>query len=232
MKILNVFGLICCMIIVMQPIRCSLPSDVDPVVWKMRIELPIDNNRYTTRDLFPSNLQKGMRLDFGKNDTTGDTVTLVKTDSLFYTIERTLLSSDTSKIEKQIGTRTLKNTPHMDLLLSFFNDEMAPLQDIPLPKSFVIAKSQAMAVNGIKQVTFDKSSPDLSVTIQNTSRSVAFNNVHITLLDNRDTIGWFDTSIISAASSFVFQMPVRNKKIHDSIIIALKAELPAGSVLS
>ncbi len=75
---------------------CSLPSDSETAQWEMFVEVPVVEKKFMAKDLLPEELSEGLRLNYG--DSTGmiDTITIVKEDTLTYTMQRELISTDTS----------------------------------------------------------------------------------------------------------------------------------------
>ena len=92
-------------------IRCSLPADIEPVEWKMHIEIPIIDQHLTINDVISDSSLAGLTIDFGDTAAAGDTISVCKNDSLQYVIEKQLGTIDTSVTDELFGAQALKNTP-------------------------------------------------------------------------------------------------------------------------
>jgi hypothetical protein len=85
----------CLLLLVLQICFCSLPSDIEPVNWKMHFEVPITNKRYGVRHIIKDEYTGEMDVKMGKADTIGDTVFIYKKDFAFYEISKELITTDT-----------------------------------------------------------------------------------------------------------------------------------------
>ncbi|HEX3020365.1 MAG TPA: hypothetical protein VHP36_08675 [Chitinispirillaceae bacterium] len=230
MNKLKQFFCSCLLLLILQICFCSLPSDIEPVEWKMRFELPVADKRYTTRDLLKEDLSDEMKIQMGKLDTIGDTVFLFKEDSETYEIDRPLISTDTSFLEEKVGIRTLKNTPQVEVLFEFPGVGGASgLVSVPVPVTFSQAHDNNL--NGIQSVTIDETSPALNVTVANTSVGANVENVTVSLLDRGTLIESVSIAVLAAQASTVVPFQMQGKSIHDPITVNVTATIPAGSVL-
>ncbi|MBN1760107.1 MAG: hypothetical protein JW863_17405 [Chitinispirillaceae bacterium] len=210
---------------------CSLPSEIEPVRWKMNIQLPVTDQRFYTKDLFPEEAIPGMELRLDRDTAAADTVTIVRTDSLSYSIEKQLMTTDTSTDEKVLGAQSLKNTPFVDVFFVFSEQIAIPGNETPLPAAVPVSNAKDEALPGIASITIDPTSPDLMITIENRSPQTYLEDITVDLLDGTDTIGSVSADRIDAASERVVPLSLSDKTIHDPITVAITVTIPEGAIL-
>ncbi|MFW6221852.1 MAG: hypothetical protein ACOC4C_05235, partial [Fibrobacterota bacterium] len=212
-------------------ICCSLPSDIEPAKWSVNMELPITDKRHGVRDLISESVGGDMELYFGNDDSVSDTLSFIKRDSLSYSIERPLVSSDTSVVQETLGALRLANTPAVDVVFTLMVDHTEEFDGQSLPRSIPVDHSKDESLGSLHSVTFDEACPDLSVTITNTSQQADIRGIRISLLDGGDTIGRVDKRSIDARSSAEVSVPVAGETMRDPVTIAVRCTIPEGSII-
>jgi hypothetical protein len=210
---------------------CSLPSDSETAQWEMFVEVPVVEKKFMAKDLLPEELSEGLRLNYG--DSTGmiDTITIVKEDTLTYTMQRELISTDTSILEEKMGAVTLKNTPPVDLKFNLVTaDHSDP--SVILPSLLSIDQSQDKVLDGIISVSIDETSPLLQITLTNTAAQADIHNVKVTLSSGGTAIGAVTTPLVSANSSQVAEVGIAGKTVFTTITVSIEATVPAGAAIN
>ncbi|MDO5575539.1 MAG: hypothetical protein Q4F84_00550 [Fibrobacter sp.] len=189
------------------------------------MELPVAEERFTTYDLIDKGDVPGFELNFGDS-----ALTLKKTDSLYYTIEKGLIAEDSSVNEEVFGPMILKNTPVIDMFFSVLvSDE---LEGAPLLSDFQFNSSSTKSLDGIRSATFDEESVPLEIAVKNTAKSATLNDVTISVFNYNIPLGQVKLSSINAGELKTGMIDVRNKSVRDSIHVSVDAIIPGGAVLN
>jgi hypothetical protein len=232
MKVTAFLLAICVILFTLLLSRCSLPEDIEPVRWNMHLEVPIIDEHLTIDDVVPGGSLAGLTVDFGDTAVSRDTVSITRSDSLQYTIEKQLGSTDTSEILKTFGPLSLKNTPPVDVVLGLGTDLPldAPLE-VALPAAVTLSKSQEKILDGIQQIRVDESSPMLSVVVTNLSEGAALKDVYIFLSSGADTVGIVYVPLLHALASGIVPISIAGRYIYSQMTIAATVTVTAGSVV-
>ncbi|MBN1602971.1 MAG: hypothetical protein JW915_15285 [Chitinispirillaceae bacterium] len=210
---------------------CSLPSDSETAKWEMYVEVPVVEKKFMAKDLLPEELSEGLKLNYGDSTGLNDTITLVKEDTLTYTMQRELISTDTSILEEKMGAVTLKNTPPIDLKFNLITaDNSNP--SVLLPASLSVNQSQEKILDGIVSVTIDETSPPLQITITNTAALADIHNVTVTLSSGGTIVAAVTTPLISANTAQVAEVGMADKTVFTTITVSVEATIPIGSTVN
>lgn len=211
---------------------CSLPSDTEPAKWQVYMEIPVTEERFNARDLLPDDMVPGFELSFGNSDSS-DTITLIKTDSLFYMIEQEMVTADSSILEEKLGAITLENTPVINVMFALMEgNDNGTLSGVPLPFEVPIDQSTNEPVDGVQSVLFDESSLPLEITVTNRSDDVDLHDIHISILDYENLLGQISIPLLESGLSEIKSFSVSDKTVRDSITISVQATIPEGSVVN
>jgi len=213
-----------------QLLHCSLPSEIDPVKWKILLEIPIANDQYYLKDQLPGDFEGGFKINFGKKQN-GDTIFISKSDSIEVNIEQQLISLDTTSIEQILGEQEIQNSPSIDLLFDFTQFDIPLPPNIEIPESVSFIQSQDADLGGIKSVSIDESSPPISFEITNKS-GIALTDLFFSLLNFNDTLGTFRIPLLSGNSSIQTLLALGGKKISNPLTVSISSTIPAGSTIS
>lgn len=189
------------------------------------MELPVANERFIAYDLINNGDVPGFELNFGDS-----ALTLKKTDSMYYSIEKEMIAEDSSVNEEIFGPVTLNNTPVINMFISVLTSD--ELNGIPLPVDTKLNKSSTEPLDGIRSATFDENSIPLEITVKNTAASADLHNVTISVFDYDNPLGEIKLSSIKASEFKTGTINVRNKSVKDSIRVSVEATIPSGAVLN
>jgi len=220
----------CLLLLVLQIYFCSLPSDIEPVNWKMHFEIPVADKRYEMREIFIEKYIGDMDIRMGKADTVGDTIFLYEKGSVFYEINKELINTDTSVMEEMVGARTLKNTPMVDMFFEYpgVNNLSGPVM---VPEAYSFEKEDHEDLDGIWSVTIDESSPVLNANVKNTSLGADIENLTVTLLNRGVVIESSFLATLSAGASTVVPFMLQGKSIESPLTVKIEATIPPGAQL-
>ncbi len=213
---------------------CSMPSDVEPAQWRMLMEIPITTERIELRELIEDEELFGdMELNFGEDDSSGDTVRLRKDGSEEYYVERELVVIETSMVEETLGPRTLENTPRVDVLFEYPQELTNQINEMligDLPEITYEMEPQVHVekFEDIRFLRFDESSPPLPATIQNES-DADLTDIKITLESDGKAIGTVLSDYLAANEAMTTSIPIKEKTLCDSLIITVEATILADS---
>lgn len=211
---------------------CSLPDDIEPVRWNMHLEVPIIDEHLTINDVVSGGALAGLDVDPGDSTISGDTVAVTRTDSLQYTIEKTLGSTDTSEILTTFGPQPLRNTPPVDVVLGLGAElPVDVIPDVALTSAVTLSKSQVETLDGIHRILIDESSPVLSVAVTNLSEGAALADVHVFLTSGTDTVGIVYLPSLHALVSEIVPVSIAGRSILSQITVAARVTVTAGSVV-
>jgi len=221
---------VCLLLFVLQICFCSLPSDIEPVNWKMHFEVPIADKRYEMRDILIKNYTGDMDIQMGKADTVSDTVYIYKKGSTFYEINKELITTDTSVMEEMVGARTLNNTPVVDLFFEYpgVSGLSGP---VLVPEAYSFEREMHEDLDGIWSVTIDESSPALNVNVKNTSQGAHIENLKVTLLNRGVVIESSFLANLSAGANTVVPFMIQGKSIESPLTVKIEATIPSGAQL-
>ncbi|HLV31015.1 MAG TPA: hypothetical protein VKY57_05540, partial [Chitinispirillaceae bacterium] len=212
--------------------NCSLPSDTEPAKWQVYMEIPVTEERFNARDLLSDDMVPGFELSFGNSDSS-DTITLIKTDTLFYMIEQEMVTADSSIQEEKLGAITLENTPVIDVMFALLEENNKDtLIGVPLPFEVPIDQSTIEPLDGVQSVIFDDSSIPLEITVTNTSDNVDLHDIRVSILDYENMLGQITVPLLESGLSEIKSFSIANKTVRDSVTISVQATIPEGSVVN
>jgi hypothetical protein len=213
-------------------LSCSLPENIEPAQWKMHVEIPIIDRNISIDDLLPEGSYNGLTVASRDSTVSGDTIAVIKSDSLKYVFEQQLRTIDTSTIEKKMGSCKLHHLPpvHFVFTLGTALPERCFL-NAPIPSPVTLSLSKKGALKGLHSITIDENSPDLEMTFANLSESVDMEDVVIALLDNNDVIGTVHMARLPAGSSKTMSVSLAGKCVQPPIAIAACITIPSGAVV-
>lgn len=209
---------------------CSLPSDIEPVNWKIHFEIPVANKRYDMRKIFIKEYIGDMDVQMGKADTIGDTIYIYKKGTASYEISKELIATDTSSMEEVVGARTLKNTPMVDIFFDYPGvSDLSGSEIVPAPYTFTRQEDEHL--DGINSVTIDESSPALNVKVMNTSVGANLENLTVTLLNKGIVIDSSFLATLPATAEAVVPFEIQGKSIFSPLTAKINATIPSGAQL-
>jgi len=220
----------CLLLLVLQICFCSLPSDIEPVNWKMHFEVPITNKRYGVRHIIKDEYTGEMDVKMGKADTIGDTVFIYKKDFAFYEISKELITTDTSVTEEKVGAVTLNNTPAVDIFFEFPGVSGLP-GPVTLPAELSFTKEEVETLDEINSVTIDESSPVLKVSVKNISLSADVERVKVILLNEGTAIDSSSLATLPAGAEVIAPFEIQGKSVYSPLTVRITATIPSGTQL-
>ena len=211
---------------------CSLPDQVEPVEWNMHLEVPIIDRHLTLGDVVPGNSFAGLALDLGDSGVMEDTISVSRSDTLQYRIDKTIGTTDTCVVTKTAGPQTLKGAPSVEVRFSLGKDLPDHFFDgIPVPVPVQLSQQQEKDLPGIHLVTVDESSSPLLVTVINQASRADLNDIVIFIFSAADTIGSIYVPVLAAQSSSVMPLALAGRSFRNAVTVTATATIPSGSVV-
>lgn len=212
-------------------LTCSLPETIEPAHWKMHLELPLISQTIPVGNL----LQKGADygLGFGPSDTaiSGDTIAIIRTDSLSYAFEQKIETPASSTLEQRLGVAMLQRMPQISI--AFGLEQALPKscrQGTALPPGTTLSLSEkGYMIPGVQSVSIDESSPPLTLTVVNRSGSLYMENIVIALMDKSDAAGAVHISSLPPHAIKTAVVSIAGKNLITPIALAVCVTLTKGS---
>ncbi|MBN1980288.1 MAG: hypothetical protein JW795_02070 [Chitinivibrionales bacterium] len=206
----------CCVFLVF--LQCSLPSNHDPLRWKIALSLPMVKDTISV-----SQHLNEIAIKNGTVDTTA-LVTALYTDSTDFSVEiGDHLRFNDVQTTRFMGPLRLQNVDSIrEVLLFPFTGP------VTVSQSFQVA-SGPVAITHVYSVTFDESCQELSLVVSNQS-AVACSTVTVTLRNNSGTVvASTSTPLLAAHQTKSLMMSVADRLLEPPVIISVSGVAVGGT---
>lgn len=222
----TIIGLIacCCMCL-----HCTTPTGNEKVSWEIKYVAPLFKEKIILRDyLLPDSMGPLHIVD--DTSTTGDTICAVMEKKFINHYYRPVVSLEEKIYELNSATFRIGKLPALKFCIP-----LGKLTDIPyidnLP-SGTFGATDTISLLLLHHVTFDSTSPPISVTIANQSNTLSFYNLIWSIINSNGEPFLLDTiSQIMPQQTIVQSIPFAGKQITRIMSGHLQVTIPPNALL-
>lgn len=213
-------------------LNCSLPHEIEPAKWQMHVEVPVIDTNIVIGEVLPAGSYSGLDVAFGDSTAAGDTLSVSKTDSVRFCLERELQTVDTFFMGKKLGVGKLNHLPLFECVFALHTGLSDVKKcNVPVSAPRTLSLSKKMALTGVHSLTIDENSPPMNVTVANMSRSADIEDVAVALMDNQEVLGIFHTASLSAQLSKNVSLSLAGKCLRSPVSVTVCISFCKNAVL-